>query len=138
MIFDQFPDAEPFRHPLPPPQDEPLTLINLHDGRSFLRGGGCTKGCGACCTDVILEVVEPPNIADWANWLELHNIDLVRKDGHLFARLREACSQLDTRDGTCKLFGKPERPLMCSQFPQAPEAMEGLNCCTYRFAMVPK
>lgn len=123
--------------------EDPIAL--QHSDGLYVRGGGCTSGCGACCQDVIVEVVPPsPDlevIRDWAKWLELHGLKLVRKPGiivgedHYYLVVPQKCEALDP-DGQCDLINTPTRPKMCADFPQHPDILEGLPDCSYRFAKV--
>jgi len=52
------------------------------------------------------------------------------RDGYSL-RIDVPCSALD-QEGRCSLFGSPERPEMCSQWPDQPEQIADLNGCAYQ------
>lgn len=59
------------------------------------------------------------------------------KIGHygkaLVAYIESACQQL-ADDGTCKLYGSPERPAACAAYPTAlADLQEVKDVCTYHF-----
>lgn len=104
----------------------------------WLRGGGCTLGCGACCEAVILALRPyagpPEGFADWQHWLELHGITLFGSPDNLLASIPIACSKLGP-EKECTVFGTDERPTMCGTWPEHP-AMVKLrvaDVCTYEF-----
>lgn len=100
----------------------------------MVRFGGCTS-CGLCCTSIRLQV--PPSYMDdpdVKNWAELHGITIIRVGEATYASLDHKCSALATDNRTCTLYGKPERPELCSEFPATPAALTGLEDeCGYRF-----
>ena len=100
-----------------------------------MRHGECKPDCGACCTSLRLQV--PPEYSrdpDIKNWVELHGVKLVELDGGTFAMLRQPCSAL-TEDMKCSLFGTPERPALCSEWPATPAALVGVeDVCSFSFA----
>jgi len=46
-------------------------------------------------------------------------------------RIDVPCSAL-SQEGRCSLFGKAERPQMCSDWPDQPEQLDGLIGCAYQ------
>ncbi len=107
------------------------------DETQYLRTGGCSRGCGACCQDVIVEIVadpKRPNYADWLKWLTLHNLTVVERDNSIFLHIPIPCSALNLQNGDCGLYGQAERPDMCSAYPAHPLELMGLEkVCTYQF-----
>lgn len=100
------------------------------------REGTCRpERCGsACCRFVLLEV-NPIYLrdADLAAWVRLHGIELLARQGRVLARLPVACTALDDA-GRCRIYGQPERPSMCAEFPAVPADLLGLeSVCTYTF-----
>lgn len=88
----------------------------------------------ACCRFLALEV-NPIYLSDpdLANWVRLHRIELVEREGRVLARIPMACSALSGR-GQCALYDQPERPQLCADFPLAPASLYMLEgACTYRF-----
>ena len=166
----------------------------------YLRTGGCTSGCGACCEAFVVPISkegwehedwrgvvngqivlpinpdtrERPGGADWEYWLTLHDVFMFRSprgvltttvpikakgdapvdsfenwmtwlEGHgitflqqheqsLVAYVKVACGKLE--EGMCTVFGTPERPKMCSPYPQHPLEVQGIDFCTYNFQPV--
>lgn len=101
------------------------------------REGVCQPDtCGsACCTFVALEV-NPVYLRqdDLAAWARLHAITLSEWQGRVIATLPLRCSALDDA-GRCSLYGQPERPQLCAEFPLGPAALIGIgDACTYTFA----
>ena len=100
-----------------------------------MRLGECKPNCGACCQSLRLQV--PPEYGanpDIKRWVELHGVKLVELDGGTFAMLPQPCSAL-TEDLRCDLYGTPERPLLCSEWPATPAALASVaDVCSYSFA----
>lgn len=104
----------------------------------WTREGTCQpEACGsACCRSLWLEINPAYRLdADVANWIGLHGIEMVERDGRTFARIPTGCRALDA-DGRCGIYGQPERPALCGAFPAAPASMDGVeDVCTYRFRL---
>lgn len=106
----------------------------------WTRQGSCQpEACGsACCQSIWLEVnpfyrTDP----DVSNWVRLHGIDLVERDGRTLARIPTPCTAL-TSDGRCGLHGQPERPNLCAAYPAAPASLDGVkDVCTFSFTSTP-
>ena len=104
-----------------------------------MRVGECTKGCGACCRFLTLQVnPQYYDNADVRRWIELHRIRLVQRDGATWAYIPTECSQL-TAEGDCAIHDT--RPQVCNDWPQLPEQIVELETvagavCTYRFEEV--
>lgn len=81
-----------------------------------MRSGACTEGCGACCEFVTLAVHPQYLEKDNQDWLSLHGIRLVERSGGVWAYLPIPCRELQP-DKSCGLFGKPERPKLCDDWP---------------------
>lgn len=102
----------------------------------YTRVGSCQPDqCGsACCKSLWLEVnpfyrTDP----DVSNWVRLHGIEMVERDGRTLARVPAPCTALDTL-GRCSLYGQPERPALCGAFPAAPASLAGVeDVCSYTF-----
>lgn len=106
----------------------------------WTRQGTCQphECWSACCRFLILEV-NPIYLTDpdLASWVRLHRIELMEREGRTLAHIPMSCSALGGR-GQCNIYGEPERPQICADFPQAPAALLRLeNVCTYRFAPGP-
>jgi Fe-S-cluster containining protein len=102
----------------------------------MVREGSCQPDvCGsACCTLALLDA-NPlyRQDADLTAWLGLHGITLSEHAGHTLARVPLRCTALGD-DGRCTLYGRPERPALCSAFPMSPDSLVGLGgACTYTF-----
>lgn len=97
-----------------------------------MRTGTC-DGCqrpgvtpGQCCTYIQLPLAR--NLTqDEKLWVELHGLKMIGKD----VRIEVRCQALTT-DGRCSLYGKPERPQMCSDWPDHPDQLP--QGCSYAFA----
>ena len=111
-------------------------LITHADGRKFYRIGQC-DGCkrpdvkqAQCCTFLNLPIQRELS-EDEMRWVNLH--PGVTTDGSTVS-FNVACTALN-EDGTCSLFGKPERPEMCVRYPELPsQVLEG---CAYSLLEVP-
>ena len=124
--------------------DKVIVRDDPTDGKTYIRTGGCTVGCGACCEFVVLPVdpraMNTKGFEDWKNWLALHRI-MVRSHGTgprrgLEARIPLACIKL--ADGACGATDE-ERPKMCGDYPEIPHDVMayGLkDTCTYEFTEV--
>lgn len=86
----------------------------------WLREGGCTAGCGACCEamvipttgnmkmsgtdvleiDVALHVTDRPGYRDWEYWLGLHDVYLFLEGKRLYAQVPVADIRVEGYDGT--------------------------------------
>jgi hypothetical protein len=106
----------------------------------WTRHGTCRPDvCNAACCRFLSLEVNPIYLSDpdLSTWVRLHLIELVEHNGRALARIPMPCSQLGGR-GQCKLYGEPERPALCGQFPMAPASLLGLeDACTYRFEAGP-
>ena len=102
------------------------------------RLGECNL-CSACCRFVLLAVHPVYMEPDKRRWLELHGIKLAWRNGNAWATVDLSCQEL-TEDGKCGIFGSPERPQVCSDFPFAAvdiglvNAWAGSDICSYSFA----
>ena len=105
-----------------------------------MRLGECNS-CAACCKFLILQVNPAYLDADRRAWIELHGIHLSERDGAVWARIDAACQHL-TKAGRCGVFGLPERPQTCDQFPAVQTDIDlvdewaGEPVCSYSFAKV--
>ena len=103
-----------------------------------MRQGEC-NGCAACCRFLILQVNPQYMAADRRRWIELHGIRLYERDGGVWAVVNAACSAL-TDEGRCGLFGLPERPQTCAEFPFVQPDIDqvddwaGEKVCSYSFS----
>src|SRR3990170_1868484 len=103
------------------------------------RGGYCREGCGACCKLVLVNVNPVYMEPDKKSWLELHEgLRLFRQNGGVWMAIQTSCRHL-TADNKCGIFGQPERPQTCDDFPFAQNDIDLLNDefnagCTYSFA----
>lgn len=110
---------------------------------NYMRTGGCTPGCGACCEKVILPLdprlrSNPHRFRDWVKWAELHGMTIIDDGERLDVYIPIQCEAL-TDDKMCSLIDEdgantPERPDMCGRYPQSPRELETVkNVCTYKF-----
>ncbi len=176
----------------------PLVAESKEGIVGYIRSGGCTAGCGACCQafvipldpesrgadflDVVNGRIQVPvdsvvigkaGTADWERWLTLHDTWLIRGnylnadlpveaepsydvvpqdewyawlEAHgiavlqrtgqqVLAYVHRKCDELG-EDGLCQLVGTPERPELCSPYPQHPTDIQGLDFCSYNFVVV--
>jgi Fe-S-cluster containining protein len=106
----------------------------------YQRLGSCEPAlCDAACCRFIAIEVNPIYLSqpDLAAWVRLHRIELVDVGGRALARIPFACSALNS-DGRCSLYGKPERPQLCADYPMAPASLIGVeDVCTYSFTAGP-
>ena len=114
-------------------------VVEDHEGRKFVRSGGCTAGCGACCEFMILPLhpqllkAEKAKLDDYKLWASYHGVVVYEAPDGLMARVPIACEKLD-EDKRCSVFGTDERPNMCSRTPKVPLDIEGLeDVCTYKW-----
>lgn len=104
--------------------------------RPPVRRGYCAEGCGACCEGVTLNVHPAYNEKDVRKWLELHGIRLTERGGALWAYVPTPCRELQPNK-QCGLYGKPERPQLCSEWPFSQGEIAtlteqtGTNCTFY-------
>jgi Fe-S-cluster containining protein len=104
------------------------------------RKGSCSEGCGACCTFVTL-CIHPAyaQSQDVKNWLSLHGITLKERNGQVWANVPLPCGALN-EDKSCSLFGQPERPKLCSEWPFNQQEINDLHdemgrkVCTFYFS----
>ena len=101
-------------------------LIVFPDGTKYRRTGDCSQ-CGECCTYISLPLARSLT-GDEKRWAELHaGIQIIGQS----VRIETPCSALT--DGKCALFGTPERPQLCSDYPELPGLDSG---CSYQFEEV--
>lgn len=132
-MIDDFPKAKD--RSLDPANYQPdeIVAITLESGRRFIRHGGCTKGCGACCEAIVLPHPPTPS-EDYLLWLWLHSVEF-DKD-HALAHVPLRCKAL-REDGTCEVVGTATRPEMCSRYPRHPSDIATLeHICTYKFTEI--
>lgn len=103
-----------------------MAALGVAPALPMVRQGECTA-CGKCCLSLRIQC--PPNYAepDVANWLALHGVTVLVVNGATYASLNRKCSALASDNKTCTLYGKPERPGLCSEFPATPAALHGLE-----------
>ena len=101
------------------------------------RQGECNL-CSACCRFLILQVNPQYMEADRRKWIELHGIRLYERDGGVWAQISLPCEHL-TEEGKCGIFGSPERPKTCDDFPFVQHDIDlvdewsGQKVCSYSF-----
>ena len=101
------------------------------------REGSCQSGCGACCKLVEVNVNPAYLEKDVRHWLDLHGIKLRERGGGVWAILPIPCRELQP-DMRCGLFGKPERPKLCEDWPFDQQEILTVNAetgveCGYSF-----
>ena len=105
------------------------------------RQGYCAPACGACCKSVQINVNPAYLEKDVRHWLELHGIRLSERGGGVWAHLPIPCRELQP-DMSCGLFGKPERPKLCEEWPFSQKEIDDLDAfvgektCTFYFTEV--
>ena len=78
--------------------------------------GEC-NGCGACCKFVTVNIHPVYLDPDKRKWLELHEgITVFERQGMAYLAIQTSCKHL-TEDNKCGIFGQPERPQTCAEFP---------------------
>ena len=105
-----------------------------------MRQGYCKPDCGQCCKLIALQVhPQYYEQEDVRHWIELHGIKLERREnGGVWAYIPSACSELQP-DNSCGLYGKPERPDVCLEWPFNQAEIDDLDkqvgekTCTYSF-----
>ena len=67
----------------------------------------------------------------------VHVLDLPDEKGatHHLVRLNQRCQHL-TLEGLCGLYGTPERPQFCSDWPQEPGQLVNDPACGFRFEWI--
>lgn len=76
---------------------------------------------------------------DKRHWLELHGIKLWQQGDYTWARIEARCRHL-TDDNRCGIYGQPERPQVCAEFPFAQGDIDivdewaGEKVCSYSFS----
>lgn len=109
---------------------------------AYERQGECL-GCGInCCTLAAIPInLREGRHQDYLGWLSAHdNLEIKEVGGYQFVSFRARCQYL-TEDQKCSVFGKPERPELCSRWPQEPWELElmdakGQQECGYSFVAV--
>ena len=88
---------------------------------------------GMCCRYIELPLARSLT-RDEVNWVSLHPGGSVRNGSYRSdvgytqtVRIEIACSAL-TAEGLCSLFGSPERPTMCADWPDRPEEQAPMGC----------
>lgn len=104
------------------------------------RVGICREGCGACCEFLIVNVNPVYMEPDKKAWIELHTgLRLFRQESGAWLSIRLPCKHL-TAEKACGIFGSPERPQVCADFPSVQtdiailEDAFGKGACSYSFA----
>lgn len=78
--------------------------------------GEC-NGCGACCKFVTVNVNPIYMQPDKKRWLELHmGVHVYERQGLVYIAFETTCQHLDAAN-QCGIFGQPERPNVCAEFP---------------------
>lgn len=104
----------------------PSELIVFPDGLTYRRTGECACArIGQCCTYITLPLARELS-TDEGYWAELH--EGLKVIGAT-VRIPIACNAL-TEEGRCSLYGMPQRPQICKDYPERPGLDPG---CTYRF-----
>jgi len=102
------------------------------------REGYCRSSCGACCEFVTLNINPSYLQKDVRHWLDLHGIKLRESGGAVWAEIPTPCRELQP-DKSCGLYGKAERPQLCSEWPWGQEEIDlvdahrGEKTCTFSF-----
>ena len=105
-----------------------------------MRLGECSA-CAACCKFLLLNVNPAYMGADKRRWIELHGIRLFEQGGGVWAMINATCRHL-TNEGRCGVFGTPERPQACEDFPFVQSDIDlvdrkyGKGTCSYSFQEV--
>ena len=79
--------------------------------------------------------------ADRRHFVELHGIRLFEQNGGAWAMINASCRHL-TEEGRCGVFGSPERPKTCEDFPFVQTDIDlvdewaGSKVCSYSFEEV--
>ena len=117
---------------LPLLTDRPTAPI----GSEWTRGGSCDQCAsgeirGECCTKLALPV--SPTAAsnpDTVNFFALHGVEIKFWGDLPLAIIPQRCSAL-LPNGDCSLYGKPERPDVCSSGPLNAWAVQLNPHCSY-------
>mgnify|MGYP001605524450 CR=1 FL=1 len=118
-------------------QTETPVVIN-----NYLRSGGCSLGCGACCQYLVLPLDKrllnntTERLDDFIYWAKLHGIEITNDGDWLAARIPLPCKELDQETLLCKLYGTPERPDICNRYPRSPADILNIKDCTYEFEII--
>ena len=115
-----------------------IVIVGHPPGDLYVRYGGCTRGCGACCREMIIPIdpalIRRPAFHGWRQWLESHGgIRLLVERGAVLIPLQ--CDHLQ-EGGSCAVHDSPERPQMCARYPRHPQDVL-VDECTYGFVTVP-
>ena len=112
--------------------------LGLHD--TWLLQGSYPPN-GILTADLPITVKEDPGpmvAEEWFVWLEAQGVAVLQRAGQqVLAYIDRKCDEIG-EDGLCQLFGMPQRPQMCGDYPQHPTDVQGLDFCTYKFAPVEK
>ena len=116
-----------------------VILIEDRD-KKYIRSGGCSSGCGACCESIILHLADGSYSEDYIYWLGLHGVTIYKEveDGHTFynAHIPIRCNELQ-EDKTCGVHGTDRKPDMCKKYPLHPMDISMVdNVCTYEFRKI--
>lgn len=69
------------------------------------------KQCGKCCQNIILQTeLLIDNVSK--QWIELHNIEVVKIKDKTYLKINNQCTKL--KDGKCTIY--EERPFNCRQY----------------------
>ena len=78
----------------------------------------------------------PMTTEEWFVWLEARGVAVLRREGQqVLAYITRKCDEIG-EDGLCQVYGMPQRPQMCGEYPQHPTDVQGIGFCTYKFAPV--
>lgn len=102
------------------------------------RGGFCTApGCGKCCEVLRFQVpAEYRTNVKLRQFYETRGVSFQQADGATFALINLSCPHLQ-QDGMCGIYGQPERPQICDEWPYQPwDLLPVADVCTYSFSEV--
>ncbi len=118
----------------------PTSELIVHEDVTYRRTGAC-DGCrrpglvpGQCCSYIMLPLARELS-DDERDWAQMHPGVMINDQN---VRIEAPCGALKD-DGRCGVFGTGKRPQMCADYPESPEALQGIpvpDGCLYRFERI--
>ena len=107
--------------------------LGLHDTWLFQLPSGTLT---ADLPVLVKEDPGPMATEEWFVWLEEQGVAVLQRAGQqVLAYIARKCDAIG-EDGLCQVYGTPQRPQMCGDYPQHPTDVQGIGFCTYKFMPV--
>lgn len=96
----------------------------------WVREGSCPpERCkGSCCHHLGMWFKPPED----AEWLATRGLKVIEFDDRYLVEIPQVCPLL-TVDGLCSIYGQPERPRNCEEWPLEPSHLLLDDNCGYTF-----